>query len=76
MVRLPNSYRLYSYRTEDESLQVGDMVDVPVGQDNDVICGKIEEIGYYNEGNAPYPVHKTKLSIGKHEKNKDDEEEY
>lgn len=73
MVRLPNSYRLYSYRTEDESLQVGDVVDVPVGQDNDVICGKIEKTGYYNEGNAPYPVHKTKLIIGKHD---EDEEEY
>ena len=73
MVRLPNSYRLYSYRTENETLQVGDMVDVPVGQDNDVICGKIEKIGYYNEGNAPYPVHKTKLIIRKHE---EDEEEY
>lgn len=72
-VRLPNSYRLYSYRTEDETLQVGDLVDVPVGQDNDVICGKIEEIGYYNERNAPYPVHKTKLIIGKHDGN---EEEY
>ena len=72
-VRLPNSYRLYSYRTEDEALQVGDMVDVPVGQDNDVICGKIEEIGYYNERNAPYPVHKPKLIIGKHD---GDEEEY
>lgn len=67
MVRLPNSYRLYSYRTEDETLQIGDKVDVPVGQDNDVICGKIEEIGYYNESNAPYPVHKTKLIIGKHD---------
>ncbi len=75
-VRFPDSYRLYSYRTEDESLQIGDMVDVPVGQDNNVICGQIENIGYFNEMNAPYPVHKTKLIIGKHEEDEENESEY
>ena len=34
---------------------------------------RYEKIGYYNEGNAPYPVHKTKLIIGMHN---EDEIEY
>ena len=66
-VRFKNSYRLYSYRTEDASLQVGDLVDVPVGQDNYVICGKIEKIEYFDAAHVPYPINKTKVIIGKHE---------
>lgn len=54
-------------------MQIGDMLDVPVGQDNNVICRQIENISYFNEMDVPYPVHKTKLIIGKHE---EDEEEY
>lgn len=66
-VRFENSYRLYSYRTEDDTLQVGDMVDVPVGKENTVICGRIEKKEYFDEAHVPYPVNKTKLIIGKHE---------
>ncbi len=70
-VRFDSSYRLYSYRTEDATLQVGDKVDVPVGKENNVICGRIEKIEYFDEEHVPYPVNKTKLIIGKHENDRD-----
>ena len=66
-VRFKNSYRLYSYRTEDDSLRVGDWVDVPVGQENNVICGRIEKIEHFDAAHVPYPINKTKIIIGKHE---------
>ena len=75
-VRFKNSYRQYSYRTEDETLQVGDWVDVPVGQENKVICGRIEKIERFDEAHAPYPVNKTKLIIGKHKGAAESEEGY
>ncbi len=67
-VRFGDSFRLYSYITEDTSLEVGDVVKVPVGKDNTVGYGVVEEIGYYSEENAPYPVEKTKHIIGLHRK--------
>lgn len=67
-VRFGTSSRLYSYRTEDTTLEVGDVVKVPVGKDNDIGYATIEEIGYYDEDNTPYPVDRTKLIIGLHYK--------
>ncbi len=64
-VRFKNSYRPYSYRTEDSTLKVGDWVEVPVGPDNKVICERIEKIEYFDEKHVPYPLNKTKLIIGK-----------
>ena len=60
---------MYSYRTDDSTLEVGDVVKVPVGKDNDIGYATIEEIGYFTEEDAPYPVDKTKLIIGLHYKN-------
>ena len=34
-VQFKGSYKSYTYRTEDETLAVGDVVDVPVGKNND-----------------------------------------
>lgn len=67
-VRFGTSFKLYSYRTEDTTLEVGDVVKVPVGKDNDIGYATIEEIGYYNEDDAPYPVDKAKFIIGLHYK--------
>ncbi len=75
-VRLRNSWRPYSYRTEDETLRVGDWVDVPVGWDNKVIYGQIEKIEYFDEAHVPYPLNRTKCIIGKHERNEEEEEEF
>ncbi|MBO6178249.1 MAG: hypothetical protein J6O04_03670 [Selenomonadaceae bacterium] len=67
-VRFGKSSKLYSYRTEDTTLEVGDVVKVPVRKDGDIGYAVIEEIGYYDEDNVPYPVEKTKEIIGLHYK--------
>ena len=65
-VQFKGRYKSYSYRTEDETLAVGDIVDVPVGKNNEVAQAKIVEIGYFDEEEAPFPVDKIKTIIGKH----------
>lgn len=65
-VRFKESYKHYTYRTDDETLAVGDVVDVPVGRYNDVNQARIVEIGYFEEYEAPFPVDKIKKIIGKH----------
>ena len=65
-VQFKGSYKHYTYRTDDETLAVGDVVDVPVGRNNDVNQARIVEIGYYDEYEAPFPVERIKTIIGKH----------
>ena len=65
-VQFKGSYKSYTYRAEDETLAVGDIVDVPVGKNNDVAQAKIVEIGYFDESEAPFPIDRIKLIIGKH----------
>lgn len=65
-VQFTGSYKHYTYRTDDEKLSVGDVVDVPVGRNNDVAQAKIVEIGYFDEYETPYPIDKIKKIIGKH----------
>ena len=65
-VQFPGSYKHYTYQTDDETLAVGDVVDVPVGKNNDVNQARIVEIGYFDEYEAPFPVDKIKKIIGKH----------
>lgn len=66
-VRFGSSRRLYSYRAEDETIVVGDVVDVPVGNDGNISSATVEEIAYYNREDAPYPPEKTKFIICKHD---------
>ena len=65
-VQFKGSYKHYTYRAEDETLSVGDVVDVPVGKNNDVATARIVEIGYFEEYEAPFPIDKIKKIIGKH----------
>ena len=65
-VQFKGSYKSYTYRTEDETLAVGDVVDVPVGRNNDVAQARIVEIGYFDEEEAPFPIDRIKTIIGKH----------
>ena len=65
-VQFKGSYKHYTYRAEDETLSVGDVVDVPVGKNNDVATARIVEIGYFEEYEAPFSVDKIKKIIGKH----------
>ena len=65
-VQFKSSYKSYTYRVEDETLAVGDVVDVPVGRNNDVTQAKIVDIGYFDANDTPFPAEKIKTVIGKH----------
>lgn len=65
-VKFEGSYKAYTYRAEDETLAVGDEVDVPVGKNNDITQARIVEIGYFDEYELPFPAEKIKTIIGKH----------
>ena len=65
-VQFKGSYKHYTYQTDDETLAVGDVVDVPVGRFNDVNQARIVEIGYFDEYEAPFPIDRIKKIIGKH----------
>lgn len=64
-VLLPFSNRPYSFRTEDETVQIGDTVIVPVGKENEAMEGKVVSIGKYMRSGVPFPVEKTKFILEK-----------
>lgn len=67
----------YFYRTEDDTINVGDYVIVPVGASNNELRGLVEEIDYYTEDSVPFPLDKTKIICRKTEAppgNSDDED--
>ena len=64
-VLLPFSSRPYSFRTEDDSIKIGDTVIVPVGEDKKEMKGKVVSIGQYSRLGVPYPVEKTKSILRK-----------
>lgn len=64
-VLLPFSNRAFSYRTEDDTIQIGDGVIVPVGVDNEEMKGKVVSVGKYARAGVPYPVEKTKFILKK-----------
>lgn len=56
---------VYSYLAEDESIQAGDYVLVPLGDENAVTEGQVVEVTRCTVGDAPYPPSKTKHIISK-----------
>ncbi len=65
-VQFSGSYKHYTYQTDDETLSVGDIVDVPVGKNNEIVQARLVDIGYFDEYEAPFPVDRIKKIIGKH----------
>lgn len=65
-VQFPGNYKHYTYSTDDETLAVGDIVDVPVGRDNEIRQARIADIGYFDEYEAPLSIERIKKIIGKH----------
>lgn len=53
----------YSYRTNDSSIKVGDLVIVPAGNEEKI--GYVTSVQKYKRSDVPYPVEKTKLVIRK-----------
>lgn len=48
----------YYYLTEDDSIEVGDFVLVPVGKDNHEAVVEVVNIEYFSEENIPLPIEK------------------
>ena len=57
--------KCFHYRTENSDLKVGDQVYVPVGYRNEKRIGTIVSIENYVGHEAPFPLEKTKMIIGK-----------
>ena len=57
--------KTYYYKTADPSLQCGDDVVVPVGNDGRTAIATIESIEIFPAGETPYPPHRTKDILGK-----------
>lgn len=64
-VLLPLSERAFSYRTEDDTIQICDVVIVPVGRENEEMEGKVVSVGKYARAGVPYPVERIKFILKK-----------
>ena len=64
-VLVPISTRPYSFRTDDDTIRIGDTVIVPIGPNNEKMEGTVVSIGQYARLGVPYPVEKTKKIIRK-----------
>ena len=67
-VLLPFSSHLYSFRTDDRTIQIGDTVIIPVGEEEKETEGRVVSVGQYTRLAVPYPVEKTKKIIRKAQK--------
>ena len=59
-VEFTSGGKTYYYRTEDESIELGDTVIVPVGKDNQPTPATVVEVGFYGKDEVPFPLEKTK----------------
>lgn len=57
--------KTYYYRTEDESISIGDRVIVPVGADDAEKTVTVENIEYFTEDDLPMPLNRVKMIMGK-----------
>ncbi len=64
-VRFEGVSRAYSYLTDNDAIQPGDWVLVPLGQNDYERTGKVERVDIFTAANAPYPPERTKHIIGK-----------
>ena len=67
-VTLQGSNSIYYYRTEDETLCIGDKVVVPAGPDNKETVGEIVTVEKHRRKTAPYSVEKTKSILRRAER--------
>lgn len=55
--------KTYYYQTDDDRIEIGDTVKVPVGDDNQITTVFVENIEYYEERDLPLPLEKIKKII-------------
>ena len=59
----------YYYITDDDTIEIGDLVVVPVGKDNHEAIVEVVNIEYFEKSAVPLPVERTKRIIRKCYKN-------
>lgn len=64
-VEFSESGKSYYYTTEDDALEIGDDVLVPVGNDGHTAIVRIVNVEYFPEDKVPFPLDKVKSIIGK-----------
>lgn len=64
-VRFNQGDKSYYYLADDDNIEIGDFVMVPVGKDNHTVIVEVVNIEYFSEEEAPLPVEKTKHIIRK-----------
>jgi len=64
-VSFGDNYKTYYYKTEDNSIDVGDLVVVPVGTDGKERIVKVVKKEYFQESSLPMPFEKVKTIIEK-----------
>ncbi len=72
-VRFANNDHLYYYLADDRSLDVGDMVVVPVGNEGRECVAEIATVERHRRRTAPYPVDRVKRILRRHAPNEDGE---
>ena len=73
-VRFANNDHLYYYRAGDATLDVGDMVVVPVGNDGRECVAEIATVERHRRRTAPYPVDQAKHILRRHAPAEDGEQ--
>lgn len=64
-VLFPYTDRVYTYRTDDDTIELGSKVIVPIGDDGNTKIGSVVSKGSYLRAGVPFPVDKMKFIIGK-----------
>lgn len=64
-VRFGDYGKPYYYQTDDDTIQVGDQVVVPVGDEGTERVVRVSKKSYYSSENVPMPVEKVKFIIEK-----------
>lgn len=65
-VEFADADKTYCYLAEEDIYSVGDMVDVPVGNDGKKSVARVVRVAYLPAEKAPFPLNKTKYVIGRH----------
>jgi len=64
-VKLNEGGKNYYYISDDDTIEVGDFVIVPVGNYENTFIVEVVNIEYFSEEKAPFPIEKTKHIIGR-----------
>ena len=62
-----NGEKTYYYRTEDDEIEEGDLVLVPVGPDNHEAVAFVDKVEYFYKEDVPFPLEKTKFILEKYD---------